>query len=691
MSVPTVIPMPAPVSHVVWGPGGRWIAFRTEGAEGGGTAVGVLRTGTWERIWTGQPPDWRVQDLEVSPDGRWLAVTEERYEDVFRTVRTRVLRADTGQQHWSSPERSVHVEGRYHFIDAAFGPDSRFLAWLDPVPDDAGIPTPQVGLLDVAAKTVRWRFPCDAKAVAVTAATVVASTYPSLAVIDLETGQGGPVPVPPNPDIENYLVVPGPAGWAALACGDGTIRLVAADGTAGPVALVEEWQWVEAVAFSHDGRWFAGTVQNGVGVYSIHDASPRFPALAGVRETSSVEFSPDLRTLAVNRVPGDVPGGGLTVLDARTGEVLHVHTVSDYVADLAYSYDGTRIAAGGAHADGTGFLHVYDTGAQKARVVREGAVTAVATNPPADVRLIAAVSADHLVTVAHADSGQELLKKSHPTVITAVAFAPDGQWIATGCADRLARLFTLTGLPVWKVSHGGAVTTLAISPGTGDRVATGSVDRTVRMLDRATGEQRWRHEHGSAVTAVLFAPDGTWLATGSADRTTRLLDADTGQQRHGVSQDDRVRALAVPPDGSLLATGNEDGTVLLLDTATGGQRGLLAHQDGVTALAFSPDGAVLASGSADRTVQLTSVTNGQLATLEFDAPVTAVRFSPDGGSLAVVTESAVVRVIGTADRVDACRLIHPGPVRDLAFSADGELVVTGCDDGVVRVFPARWR
>ncbi|MCW2902321.1 MAG: hypothetical protein JWO67_4586 [Streptosporangiaceae bacterium] len=53
-----------------------------------------------------------------------------------------------------------------------------------------------------------------------------------------------------------------------------------------------------------------------------------------------------------------------------------------------------------------------------------------------------------------------------------------------------------------------------------------------------------------------------------------------------------------------------------------------------------------------------------------------------------VTGGTSVLVYDPGGGHERIRILHQSPVRDVAISADGTLVATACDDGVVRVWPS---
>ena len=121
--------------------------------------------------------------------------------------------------------------------------------------------------------------------------------------------------------------------------------------------------------------------------------------------------------------------------------------------------------------------------------------------------------------------------------MNAVAFSPDGTWVATPlAAARLpikAARGCSTGRPALKVSrldHGGPVRAVAFSPD-GTRVATGSRRLSfsdggcARVFDTAAGTEIFRLDHIGGVNAVAFSPDGTRVAAATGGTYQRGVPA----------------------------------------------------------------------------------------------------------------------------------------------------------------------
>jgi hypothetical protein len=120
----------------------------------------------------------------------------------------------------------------------------------------------------------------------------------------------------------------------------------------------------------------------------------------------------------------------------------------------------------------------------------------------------------------------------HRDAISALAVAPDGEWLCTGSHDGDVSLFDLgTGRRRALLSgHQGSVSDLVISPDA-RWIATAGTDATVRIWDARTGrEERVLRGHGAPVTSLAFSADGKRLITGGVDRTVAVWRSDDGAQ-----------------------------------------------------------------------------------------------------------------------------------------------------------------
>jgi WD40 repeat protein len=113
-----------------------------------------------------------------------------------------------------------------------------------------------------------------------------------------------------------------------------------------------------------------------------------------------------------------------------------------------------------------------------------------------------------------------------------VAWRPCGLGLATGCSDRLARIYSLSGgipEPDVRLCHRGEVRSVAWRSD-GRKLATGSHDRCARIFD-ALGTEELVLPHGDSVASVSWMPpQGDKLATGCLDKLARVFDADTGKE-----------------------------------------------------------------------------------------------------------------------------------------------------------------
>ena len=290
--------------------------------------------------------------------------------------------------------------------------------------------------------------------------------------------------------------------------------------------------------------------------------------------------------------------------------------------------------------------------------------------------------------------------KAHSGWVTAVAFSPDGQRLASGSWDRTVKFWEVTSgkqlNPV--ASKMKEVQSLAFSRD-GHWLATENSLNTVALRDPVTGQEiralpsdRPLGALGSNwVYSIAFSPDGQLLASGLDDKTVRLWDVKTGQKVRDLTGLRRpVIYIAFSPDGRLLATGADEKTIRIWDVASGEEIFKLSgHKKLVNAVAFSPDGRWLASASADKTVKLWNLTAGHEArTLTgHGSSVTSVAFSADGQWLASGSWDKTIKIwnVETGQEVQSLSG-HDRPVYAVAYDAGGRWLASGSEDGTIKLW-----
>jgi WD40 repeat protein len=302
------------------------------------------------------------------------------------------------------------------------------------------------------------------------------------------------------------------------------------------------------------------------------------------------------------------------------------------VRGLAFAPDGSWLAA----ADEAARIVIWHVGSQQALDVltAEPGAAIHALAPGGDGRLLAATADGHVDTwsgepsfklaghLGPADeSGLDVSASPIEDRVLAIDFSPDGKLLALGSGipsrSGQVQLWDVAGRMMLREiadSHSDTVFDVAFSRD-GVFLATGAADKFAKVFDVASGAlQRSFEGHTGHVMSVAWKADGSVLATGGADNAIKAWTTATGEQQRTISSHTKpVNAVTFVGIEEKLVSAAGDKAVLMHTVSNGrNYRRLDGSTDFLHAVVVSSDETRVAAGCEDGLVRVWNGTDGKL-------------------------------------------------------------------------------
>ncbi|MFO1042371.1 MAG: protein kinase [Planctomycetaceae bacterium] len=313
-----------------------------------------------------------------------------------------------------------------------------------------------------------------------------------------------------------------------------------------------------------------------------------------------------------------------------------------------------------------------------------GRVGAVAYAP--DGQRLATGGDDNTIRIWEAATGREIAcLNGHTGSVNGVAWSPDGIRLASASTDGCAWIWDVTSGKVLRqlCGPGKRVTAIAWRPD-GARVATTGYDSRVHVWDADSDRKVIGPQvGGSWAMAVAWSPDGKQLAVGSWGPNVKIIDAESGAEVASLPAMD-VLGVSWSPASDQLATASWDRKVRVWDPKTAKVKAVFTGDGDFHAVCWSPDGKQIAAGGGNRAVQIWDVATGQARTVLRGnrSDIRAIAWRPDGTSVAATSEEGVTRVWDV--RAGSAPAVVPEWAQN-KFSPDGTQTAVVGQDHVVRI------
>ncbi len=459
--------------------------------------------------------------------------------------------------------------------------------------------------------------------------------------------------------------------------------------------------------FSPDGSRLASKIGQAIQVWdaAIYQPLHSFEDYRALAE--AIEFSPDGRSLAA------AGNSGIQTLDTATGQWGKAFPMW-YATHLAYSRSGDLLAASNDNQE----VIVWNVRTGELLITLDvDSTTSLAFSP--DETLIAIGSKDVVNLWDIQNARQATTLASQGGEVIALEFSTDGQQLTSASKDENSTFL----IQVWEVSSGKLLKSFDVLQKNERGWETiDLLDHTLARMSNYTPNtmgvtiELWDTSSGQLLRSfagpewysgrIVLSPDGRLLAVQSYENLA-IFDALTGQQLATWSENN-LSNLVFSSNGLALAVLKGDSTIKLFDLTSMAQAVALlltpppsepsqtpalprsTPSSTATATLIVPITPVIPPSPQPGAITAANLSDVTQLALFGKGTVEQATWLPDGGSFAIASSQGIY-LYDAHSLAEIAHLDTGEWMENLAFSRDGQLMVTKSSSGTVQVWDMQAR
>lgn len=280
--------------------------------------------------------------------------------------------------------------------------------------------------------------------------------------------------------------------------------------------------------------------------------------------------------------------------------------------------------------------------------------------------------------------------KGHNNAVRAITYSSDGKELFTAGSDgKVIRWFLEKDSSTVLVQNASVNRTLALSADN-NLLAVGGDRSSIQLFDLSKPEEKPRilSGHKGHIAALAFTQSGL-ISASTADTSVRKWSLTDSSSSIIAYVKGKIKCMAVSPDEKMMALGNDRGEIILVQDSAQ----VLFEKKGrvIQSITFGKNGQWLAAGDDAGTIRIwNTLEKKQIATLSGQkARINDIKFSADARFLATASFDASVRLYNMSNLYEQPIEMkdHDSWAWSVAFHPDGNKLVVGCVDKLIRIWP----